>query len=183
MHETKQGDGTVAQYIAELSSLWQELDYCHDFQAKCPDDAAMFQKQIESFYDFLAGLQVEFDPIRVQVRGRDLFPLLKEAYAYVQQEESRGNAMIYQLTFEKSAFSQYWIIDSGASDHMTGASNHFPSYFPSSDKDKVHIAYGFMSTISGKGSIVCNSSLALTYVLHVPSFPTNLLSNRAITRT
>nr|CAD1831665.1 unnamed protein product [Ananas comosus var. bracteatus] len=107
MHETKQGDATIAQYFAELSSLWQELDYYQDFQAECPDDAAKFQKLIEKerVYDFLAGLQAEFDPIRVQVLGRDPFPSLREAYAYVQQEESRRNVMIYHPTFEKSALS------------------------------------------------------------------------------
>nr|CAD1835548.1 unnamed protein product [Ananas comosus var. bracteatus] len=265
-----------------------------DFQAECPADAAKFQKLIEKerVYDFLAGLQAEFDPIRVQVLGRDPFPSLREAYAYVQQEESRRNVMIYHPTFEKSAFSSTaasktiksiqnkgsdlidkdhlkcdhcgrsrhtketcwklhgrptrgrggrsgsgrgywrsqayqaeapdtlhsegahvetkglsheelltlrqlmtkldsieansnfipsttyatstsnfalsgtianalhsnntsshsWIIDSGASDHMTGASDHFSSYFPSSGKDKVRIADGSMSGISGKAT-------------------------------
>lgn len=35
VHETKQGDMTVAQYFAELSNLWQELDYYQDFHADC----------------------------------------------------------------------------------------------------------------------------------------------------
>lgn len=39
-----------------------------------------------------------------------------------------------------------------------------------------------MSSVSGKGSIVCTSDLTLSSVLHVPSFPNNLLSISAITR-
>ena len=105
VHETKQGDMTVAQYFAELSSLWQELDFYQDFQADCPSDAAKFQKLIEKerVYDFLAGLQTEFDPIRVQVLGGDPFPSLRETYAYVQQEESRRSVMLHQISHERSA--------------------------------------------------------------------------------
>ncbi|XP_057478277.1 uncharacterized protein LOC130792540 [Actinidia eriantha] len=45
-----------------------------------------------------------------------------------------------------------WIIDSGASDHMTGCSSVFDSYLPCSGKDKVRIADGSFSAISGKGT-------------------------------
>ncbi|KAK6918108.1 Retrotransposon Copia-like, N-terminal [Dillenia turbinata] len=33
VHGTKQGEMTIAQYFAELSGLWQELDYYQEFQA------------------------------------------------------------------------------------------------------------------------------------------------------
>ena len=39
VHETKQGEMTIAQYFSELSSLWQELDYYQDFQASYTIDA------------------------------------------------------------------------------------------------------------------------------------------------
>ncbi|KAK6927393.1 Retrotransposon Copia-like, N-terminal [Dillenia turbinata] len=69
VHGTKQGEMTIAQYFAELSGLWQELDYYQDFQAVCPEDATKFQKLVEKerIYDFLAGLNMEYDQIRVQV--------------------------------------------------------------------------------------------------------------------
>nr|CAD1822861.1 unnamed protein product [Ananas comosus var. bracteatus] len=104
LHETKQGDMTIAQYFSELSSLWQELDYYQDFNAECPSDATKFQKLMEKerVYDFLAGLQAEYDPIRVQVLGRDPFPSLCQTYAFVQQKESR-NVMLHQIVPEISA--------------------------------------------------------------------------------
>nr|CAD1824840.1 unnamed protein product [Ananas comosus var. bracteatus] len=155
MHETKQGDATIAQYFAKLSSLWQELDYYQDFQAECPDDAAKFQKLIEKerVYDFLADLQAEFDPIRVQVLGRDPFPSLREAYAYVQQEESRRNVMIYQPTFEKSTLSS-----TAASKTIKSIQNKGSDLIDKDHltydhcKDKVRIADGSMSAISGKAT-------------------------------
>ncbi|KAJ7972159.1 Retrovirus-related Pol polyprotein from transposon TNT 1-94 [Quillaja saponaria] len=228
----------------------------------------------ERVYDFLAGLNLEYDQIRVQVLGRDHFPNLRQTYAYVQQEESRRIAMLHVVTRERSAMvatpipkeskgvhtrgieiargsdkddlqcdycgktrhtrdtcwklhgrptrgrggrfvgpprsrahvsdtvesspstgssalnpeemqhlrrlmakldgcpstsaasshhalgthsttdSEPWIIDSGASDHMTGTSRNFSTYFPYSGKDKVRVADGSLSTISGKGRTI-----------------------------
>ena len=55
----------------------------------CPVDIAKLQKQIEKerIYDFLIGLDPELDQIRVQVWGKDPFPTLRGAYAYVRSEE------------------------------------------------------------------------------------------------
>ncbi|KAF5942914.1 hypothetical protein HYC85_020556 [Camellia sinensis] len=46
-----------------------------------------------------------------------------------------------------------WIIDSGASDHMSGSSDLFSVYKPSSGQDKVRIADGTVSSISGTGLV------------------------------
>ncbi|KAJ7950679.1 Retrovirus-related Pol polyprotein from transposon TNT 1-94 [Quillaja saponaria] len=309
LHETKQGELTIAQYFAELSGLWQELDYYQEYQPVHPADAASYKKVVdkERVYDFLAGLNLEYDQIRVQVLGRDPFPNLRQTYAYVHQEESRRIAMLHVVTRERSAMvatpipkeskgvhtrgieiargsdnddlqcdycgktrhtrdtcwklhgrptrgrggrfvgpprsrahvsdtvesspstessalnaeemqhlrrlmakldgcpstsaasshhapshhalgthsttdSEPWIIDSGASDHMTGTSRNFSTYFPCSGKDKVRVADGSLSTISGKGSIQCTPTLPLSSVLHIPKFSMNLLSISSITR-
>ncbi|XP_073104383.1 uncharacterized protein [Elaeis guineensis] len=78
--------------------------------------------------------------------------------------------------------SNSWVIDSGASSHMTGAPNSFISYSPCSGHDKVRIADGSFTPVSRKGSIDCTPNLRLSSVLHVPSFPTNLLSISSVTR-
>ena len=46
-----------------------------------------------------------------------------------------------------------WIIDSGAFDHMTGQSQLFHSYLPSSGLNNVRIVDGSFSPIAGKGEI------------------------------
>lgn len=46
-------------------------------------------------------MNTEYDPIRVQALGKDLIPSLEEAYAHVQQEESRKIAMLYTAPMDK----------------------------------------------------------------------------------
>jgi transposase InsO family protein len=75
-----------------------------------------------------------------------------------------------------------WIIDSGASDHMTGISSLFSSYKLCSNREKVRIANGSLSSVSGKGSISVSPSMSLSSVLHIPDFAANLLSIARITR-
>ena len=69
-----------------------------------------------------------------------------------------------------------WIIDSGASDHMTSFSHLFDTYTPCSGHEKIRIADGSFSPIAGKGLIKLSSSLTLKSVLHVPKLACNLLS-------
>ena len=69
-----------------------------------------------------------------------------------------------------------WIIDSGASDHMTSFSHLFSTYFPCSGHDKIRIADGSFSPIAGKGFIKLTEKINLNAVLHVPNLACNLLS-------
>ena len=73
-------------------------------------------------------------------------------------------------------YSIPWIIDSGASDHMTSTSNFFLSYTPCAGHEKVRIADGTFSPIAGKGSVQISPSICLKSVLHVPKLACNLLS-------
>ena len=69
-----------------------------------------------------------------------------------------------------------WIIDSGASDHMTNLHHLFYSYNPCSGHEKVRIADGSFSSIAGRGHINLSASIGLKSVLHVPKLKCNLLS-------
>ncbi|KAJ9689184.1 hypothetical protein PVL29_014710 [Vitis rotundifolia] len=68
-----------------------------------------------------------------------------------------------------------WIIDFGASDHMTNSSNMFESYSPCPRNKKVRIAYGNFSPITGKGLIQISEGIDLKSVLHVPKLTYNFL--------
>jgi len=70
-----------------------------------------------------------------------------------------------------------WVIDSGASKHVTGMSSPFKTYNAYTHSESVQIADGTSRQIHGVGSIECTPSLSLSSVLHVPSFPVNLLSS------
>ena len=74
-----------------------------------------------------------------------------------------------------------WVIDSGASDHMTGTSPLFLSYNPCSGRDKVRIANGSLSPVSSKGSVSVTPAMTLSSVLHVPDLAANFLSIARIT--
>ena len=62
-----------------------------------------------------------------------------------------------------------WIVDSGASDHMTGSSQFFSSRIPCLGNSKVRIADGSLSTVAGKGTVKLSDCLTLFSVLHVPN--------------
>ena len=82
------------------------------------------------------------------------------------------------------AFTQQgepWIIDSGASDHMTGHRHFFSSYCPCSSPRQVRIANDSSVKVAGIGSIILSPSLMLLNVLHVPDFSCNLLSISKLT--
>uniref|UniRef100_A0A2K1WPZ3 Uncharacterized protein n=1 Tax=Populus trichocarpa TaxID=3694 RepID=A0A2K1WPZ3_POPTR len=80
---------------AQVCELWKKVD--------CPSDAVKFQKLIdkERVYDFLAGLNIEYNHIRDQVLRRMHFPSLRQTYSHVQQEKSRRNALLHLVTHER----------------------------------------------------------------------------------
>ena len=68
-----------------------------------------------------------------------------------------------------------WIIDFGASDHITNSSNIFESCSPCTGNKKVRIAYSNFSPIVRKGLIKIYEEIDLKSVLHVPKLACNLL--------
>lgn len=324
IHNSKQRESSVAAYFHSLRSMWQKLDFYQAIDMDSPADALKLKKLIEQerIIEFLAGLNGEYDPIIVQILGKEPLPSLHEVYAYIQHEESRREVMHHSPSQESSAlvttiprdsrfggkkldknrsgdnhddkdrlfcdfcnkyrhdrehcwklhgrpvpggkggrfggrggfranhttahqspaepispvtqsgpsssefvmltkdevenfrrlmsqmststaassafahsgnnptalsaschtFSHPWIIDSGASDHMTGLSNLFSSYITCSGRQQVKIADGSLTSVSGKGSIPVTPSMSLSSVLHVPNLSTNLLSVSSLTK-
>ncbi|KAL6333877.1 hypothetical protein AAG906_039287 [Vitis piasezkii] len=69
-----------------------------------------------------------------------------------------------------NAFSKSnpWIIDFGASDHMTDDITLFHSYQPCSESYKIKIVDGSFSLVAGQGSVILPNSFRLLFILHVP---------------
>ncbi|GAV76444.1 UBN2_3 domain-containing protein [Cephalotus follicularis] len=65
----KQESRTVIEYANTLQNLWQELDQYRVFEMKCSEDTTTLKNFIENdrVYDFLAGLNPEFDQVRIQI--------------------------------------------------------------------------------------------------------------------
>ncbi|XP_024024905.1 uncharacterized protein LOC112092593 [Morus notabilis] len=89
MSATKQGNKSITEVI----------------EMKCPDGAVVLKNFIEKdrVYDFLAGLNLEFDQVRIQILGREKIPSLEEAISLIQGEESRRGIMLKPQTLENSA--------------------------------------------------------------------------------
>ncbi|XP_072062320.1 uncharacterized protein [Arachis hypogaea] len=59
-----------------------------------------------------------------------------------------------------------WIVDSGASDHMTSLSPLFKTYSPCFENEKIRVADGSFSSIAGKGTIKLSKNIDIRNVLH-----------------
>ncbi|RVW62757.1 Retrovirus-related Pol polyprotein from transposon RE1 [Vitis vinifera] len=76
-----------------------------------------------------------------------------------------------------------WILDSGASDHLSGNKDLFSSITTTSDLSTVTLANGSQTVAKGIGLALPLPSLPLTSVLYTPECPFNLISISKITRT
>ncbi|WJZ81173.1 hypothetical protein VitviT2T_001027 [Vitis vinifera] len=75
-----------------------------------------------------------------------------------------------------------WIVDSGASDHMTGNLMVFHEYTPCHNNSSVRIADGTLSRVFGTGSVIISKDITLHSVLYVPKLDCNLLSISRLTQ-
>ncbi|XP_071903167.1 uncharacterized protein [Coffea arabica] len=102
---TKQGNLSVTQYANLLQNLWQELDQYQCVQILYSEDAATLKNFIEKdrVYDFLAGLNVEFDQVRVLILGKERLSSLNETISLIRVEENRREVMLEPKTLEGSA--------------------------------------------------------------------------------
>ncbi|RVW44659.1 Retrovirus-related Pol polyprotein from transposon RE1 [Vitis vinifera] len=111
-------------------------------------------------------------------------PFNKEQMEMLQKLLSQvgsGSTTGIALTASQGGMKQ-WIVDTGASDHMTGDAAILQNYKPSNGHSSVHIADGSKSKIAGTGSIKLTKDLYLDSVLHVPNLDCNLLSISKLAR-
>jgi hypothetical protein len=101
----KQRNKTVTEYANHLKALWMELDHYRVVKAKCSEDTTILKEYIEQdrVYDFLVGLNCDFDQVRVQILGKEKVPSINEVVAIVRSEESRRGLMLAPPPVESSA--------------------------------------------------------------------------------
>ena len=102
---TKQGNLSITEYFGVLNGFWIELDQYQNLKMECSKDTATLNTVVERdrIFDFLAGLNAEFDPIRVQILGKEKFPDLNEVFYTVRSEETRRQAMLHEQPPDVSA--------------------------------------------------------------------------------
>ena len=84
-----------------LKNLWQELDHHPFIETKCLEDVAILKNYIEIdwVYDFLVGLNAEFDQVKVQILNKKL-STLNETISIIRVEESKKSVMLEPQNLE-----------------------------------------------------------------------------------
>ena len=78
--------------------------------------------------------------------------------------------------------SSKWVIDSGATDHMTGNSSLFSTFQSHTSAPTVTLADGSKSRVLGSGSVNPTPLISLSSVLSLPELSFNLISVSKLTR-
>ena len=81
-----------------------------------------------------------------------------------------------------SSNSIAWVINFGATDHMTYCSQLFSKYIPSAGIRKIRIVDGTFSAIASSGIVRVSLTITLEILFHVPKLSCNLLSISYITK-
>lgn len=85
----KQRARPVTKYSNYLRGLWQQKDHYQCIQMGSKDNAVILKRFIEKerIYDFLAGLNAEFDVARVQILGKEDMSYLKETMVIIRKKD------------------------------------------------------------------------------------------------
>lgn len=92
----------------------------------------------------------------------------------------KGNILFALLS--QQALSSSWIVDSGASEPMTGNFKLLDTYCPAKESHSVRIANGSCSKVFGSGNVHLSKDICLHDVLFVPDLDCNLLSVSRLNR-
>ncbi|XP_030518235.1 uncharacterized protein LOC115731700 [Rhodamnia argentea] len=98
---TKQGNRSVTEYYNLKRGLWLEIDHNLNIQMRCVEDTNTLRNHMERdrIFEFLAGLNANYDQIRVQILRKKRLSSLNEVFSTVRGEESRQTVMLeYQHT-------------------------------------------------------------------------------------
>ena len=112
---------------------------------------------------------------------------VQEKAAFNSEEIEKIRGLLGSLNKPSGACSltlsgNSWIVDLGATDHMTHTLSHFSTYTPCPSNRKIIVANGSLVTVAGVGDIFITPNLVLKDVLHVPKLSANLISIQKLTK-
>lgn len=95
LHNIKQGERSVAEYVQELQCLWADVDHYDPIELPHSECVVWAKKWVEKrrVLQFLRGLNLEFEGRRASMFHQSTLPSLQEAIAVISQEESRLKVM------------------------------------------------------------------------------------------
>ncbi|KAA0034891.1 reverse transcriptase [Cucumis melo var. makuwa] len=171
------GLSTTLLMYSENSSVKMVLEGCHKFgfltRENCPSDGIKHFRleEVYRIYDFLARLNLKFDVVRSRILGHRPISSLMEVCSEVHLQDitSATNILPTRVidfaafkarSFTHDSIPQFlslisvdgmnpWILDSGATNHLTGSFESFVSYTPCASNEKIRIADGSLAPIAG----------------------------------
>ena len=112
-------------------------------------------------------------------------------FQYVNYQKSLKSASTSITTLVESvktnicliSFSSKWVIDSGATYHMTGNSSLFTTFLPHPSTSTITLADGSTSCVLGSWTIHPTPLITFTSVMSLPQLSFNLIYVSKLTRT
>ena len=141
---------------------------------------------INEFADFLQKKQGSSQPDEVTTENPTAMLGKFAGFLANSESTSKGNipGIISAIftTFNANVTHDFWIIDSGAIDHITNNSSSLHEFQKTIDPIHVSVANGKREPILGKGKIRLLCEHTNSTALYVPYFPFQLLSIGKITK-
>lgn len=118
-----------------------------------------------------------------QVFSKEQIEALQKMLQITSRQDKGGVATIAQQGGIPSAFvtsapteKKPWIVDCGATDHMTGEHSTFTEFQPIPNGRNIRVATGEYEKVAGIGTVVISKNIILNSVLYVPNLDFNLIS-------
>ena len=99
-----------------------------------------------------------------------------QVFSWKMLENPGTPSLSFCINVSHRVYDDSWIIDSGATDHMTSKSQLFNTYTLNPSNKKIVVANGSLATVAGFGDIYITPTLILKNILHVPKLSANLVS-------
>ncbi|XP_073121790.1 uncharacterized protein [Henckelia pumila] len=189
--ESREMGAAGRPFCEKCKKPWHNIETCWKIHGK----PAHLKKKFGSNRSNTGGraLQVRSEDSGVPSSSSDSLPFTKDQLEKLFQlfdsrrDTSNSSCSLVQTgifscaNIANSVPNSVWIMDSGATDHMTGSSQLFSSYIPCAGNQRVKIVDGSLASVAGKGTVVISPFLTLKNVLHVPPLSYNLLSISKLT--
>ena len=180
------GDQKKKQWCDHCKMYWHTQETCWKIHGKPPGWKKRSEKALQTVGENSQEAQINSGQLPFTKDQIDQLVKLLQSSSNLSSTSSgcsfaqHGKFPVVSFTCSNSNCT--WIIDSGATDHMTGSSSLFSSYKPCAGNRKVKIADGSLSPIAGTGDVKLSTSLTLSNVLHVPKLSCNLISISKLTQ-
>ncbi|KAL2896259.1 Retrovirus-related Pol polyprotein from transposon RE1 [Bienertia sinuspersici] len=97
------------------------------------------------------------------------------------EEEMEANLIELIICNMAQSVSYEWIIESGATHHMTGNGKFLSDVVKSQNQPKISMPTGHTTGVTEVGNVKLENDLCLKNILHIPAFKYNLMSVQKLT--